>query len=336
MGDGATTNRVVFMGSCPFALSILQAVAERFSVVGVFTAPPKPKGRGHTICQTCVHDYADSLGIPVFTPSTFRHDDGVNDLKALNPDVVVVASYGLLLPQRVLDIPVWGCVNVHPSLLPRWRGASPLVQPLLAGDDETGVAIMVMDAGMDTGPVLRQTRVPIPPRTTIATLTQILAQQGANVLCNVLPDYLSGCLKPVPQSSEGVTYAPKITKDMGRLDWSDSAWMLLRKIDAFQPWPGTWGMIGGQKISIIQADASIVNDGDSGAHPREDRVRNDGDKFGLASGGCVSPTIVPWGKSWAIVCGQHSVLIPKQVRSSNGKTMDAEAFLRGHRDDLFP
>ncbi len=339
MGNGALTMpRVVFMGSCPFALSILQALVEKFFVVGVFTAPPKPKGRGHIIHQTCVHEYADSVGIPVFTPSTFRHDDAVNDLKTLNPHVAVVASYGLLLPQRVLDIPALGCVNVHPSILPRWRGASPLVQPLLAGDDETGVAIMVMDAGMDTGPVLQQTRIPIPPRTTIAALTQIVAQQGAEVLCQVLPQYLSGHLKPVPQSPDGVTYAPKITKEMGHLDWSDSAWNLLRKIDALQPWPGTWGMIGGQAIGFLRADAGTVNDGasDSGANPGKGIIRDDGGNFGLGSGGGVSlGTIVPWEKSWAIVCGQNTLLIPKHVRSTNGKTMDAEAFLRGHREILF-
>lgn len=313
--------RVVFMGSCPFALCILQALVGEFSIVGVFTAPPKPKGRGNVIHRTCVHDYADSLGIPVLTPSTFRHDDGVNDLKALNPDVAVVASYGLLLPQRVLDIPALGCVNVHPSILPRWRGASPLVQPLLAGDDETGVAIMVMDAGMDTGPVLHQTRMPIAPRTTIAALTQILSQQGAAVLCQVLPQYLSGHLKPVPQSPDGATYAPKITKDMGHLDWSDSAWNILRKIDALQPWPGTFGLIGGQTIGFLQADGG---DGTS------DLGRT------ALDASVPTGTIVPWGKSWAIVCGQNTLLIPKQIRSTNGKTMDAEAFLRGHRDDLFP
>ncbi len=391
VGDAAMA-RVVFMGSCPFALCILQALIKEFSVVGVFTAPPKPKGRGHIVHPTCVHDYADSVGIPVFTPSTFRHEDGVNDLKALKPDVAVVASYGLLLPQRVLDIPVLGCVNVHPSILPRWRGASPLVQPLLAGDGETGVAIMVMDAGMDTGPVLQQTRVLIPPRTTTAALTQMLAQQGAEVLCQVLPPYLSGHVHPIPQSTDGITYAPKITKEMGQLDWSNSAWTLLRKIDALQPWPGTFGVIGGQIIGFLQADAvggrvpidqnndpddtrcvqtKDVEGGDGTSNPSKDASspggtidQTAGDNQGRFSNGCSGSdsdnggiysnnradgtedkdllemtgfapgTVVRWKKSWAVVCGQETLFVPQTIRSANGKSMDARAFLQGHREVL--
>lgn len=306
--------RVVFMGSCPFSLRIFQRLAQEYSVIGVFTAPPKPKGRGHAIQRTCVHDYAVSLDIPVFTPSSFRNEDALSDLRNLQPDVAVVASYGLLLPQKVLDVPFWGCVNVHPSILPRWRGASPLIYPLLMGDSETGVAIMLMDSGMDTGPVLTQTRMTIPVRTTLAALTEILAKEGAEVLCRVLPKYISGAIHPIPQSHEGIILAPKITKEMGNLDWCDSAWNLLRKIDALQPWPGTWGTIMGQKLTILQADA------------QEHSVSSS------VSG--VTGTVVPWNKSWAIICGQNTILIPTLIRSASGKVMDGAAFLQGHRSLL--
>jgi methionyl-tRNA formyltransferase len=301
--------RVVFMGSCPFALSILTRLQKDFPICGVFTAPPRPKGRGHQVQPTCVHQYAESMGWPVFTPKTFKDSGAIDDLQQLQPTVAVVASYGLLLPQKVLDIPLAGCVNVHPSILPRWRGASPLIYPILTGDQETGVAIMVMDAGMDTGPVLIQTRMPIPPRMTSLELSHVLAEVGGDTLCQVLPEYVSGQLQPKAQTSEGFTLAPKIHKEMGLLDWHDSAEVLLRKIDALHPWPGTWGMIGGEKISILQAQAD-----NGSAH----------------SAGAIGE-IVPLGQAWGVQCGEGTVLIPSQIRAPNGKIMDAGAFMRGYK-----
>jgi methionyl-tRNA formyltransferase len=353
-----TTLRLVFMGSCGFALRIVQRIQQDFPICGVFTAPPRPKGRGYAIQRTCVHDYAESMGWPVWTPATFKDESAVADLRNLNPTVVIVASYGLLLPQCVLDIPRAGCVNVHPSILPRWRGASPLVYPILTGDTETGVAIMVMDSGMDTGPVLVQKYLPIVGRMTTAVLAEQLANMGAAALCKVLPDYLKGRLIPIPQSPEGGTLAPKIQKEMGLLNWSESAWTLLRKIDALQPWPGTWGMINGQKVTILQADA--VNCPGSGntaqdciqpftmgsdVNPNDSNIKNSGAKhpehsmvgslgalgnFNGANLFDTVGTIVSCGQFWAIVCGERTLLCPTQLRSSRGKIMDAAAFRRGH------
>lgn len=303
---------MVFMGSCPFALRILQRLEKKFPIHGVFTAPPKPKGRGHVLTQTCVHDHAQSQGIPVYTPSSLRGDAVLAELKKLNPTVIVVASYGLLLPQSVLDLPRAGCVNVHPSILPRWRGASPLVYPLLMGESETGVALMRMDAGMDTGPILIQKRMNIPPRTTLADLSLTLAHMGGEALCEVLPDYLSGRIQPQPQATEGMTLAPKIHKEMGFLTWADSAFDLLRKIDALQPWPGTWGGIRDANLRFLQADAAEY------------------------SGPETVGSVVPWQRSWAVVCGSKSVFIPTLLRSPQGKTMDGETFMRGHSSLLFP
>ena len=194
-----------------------------------------------------------------------------------------------------------------------------MVYPVLMGDSETGVAIMVMDSGMDTGPVLIQKRIPLLPRTSVATLTTDLAHLGAEALCQALPLYLSGTLKPIPQAQEGVTLAPKIKKEMGQLDWLDSAWYLLRKIDALQPWPGTWGGIGGQNIGILAADAKTIENS----------------MVGIPTGPSSIGTIAPWEKSWAIVCGQNTLLIPKKVRSIHGKIMDGPAFLQGYRSLLW-
>jgi len=304
------TCRIVFMGSCPFALRILQRVMQDFPICGVFTAPPRPKGRGYTVQRTCVHDYAESNGIAVYTPTTFKDPQALENLQHLDPTIAIVASYGLLLPQSVLDIPKAGCINVHPSILPRWRGASPLVYPILMGEKETGVAIMVMDAGMDTGPILHQSYVPIVPRMTTESLSQQLSLLGGDALCAVLPQYLAGEIKAVPQGAEGVRLAPKIQKEMGYLDWSLPAWALLRKIDALQPWPGTWGFFGQDTMAILGADCA--------------------DYAGTESQG----SAILWEKSWAVVCGQKTVLIPQLVRSPHGKIMDAAMFMRGYRSLL--
>jgi methionyl-tRNA formyltransferase len=277
------------------------------------------------------------MGWPVFTPKTFKDTQAILDLKNLDASVAVVASYGLLLPQNVLDIPTAGCINVHPSILPRWRGASPLIYPILMGDKETGVAIMVMDAGMDTGPILIQKIIPITPGTTTTDLAHQLAQIGGNALCQVLPDYLSGQLKPAPQGDFGITLAPKISKDMGFLDCRNDAHQLVRKINALQPWPGTWVLVGGEKVVILKASARDIPEQhltrarDNGHSPSKEYLENAPKEQATTP---QDHRTIPWEQSWALVCGQNTLLIPISVRAQTGKIMDAAAFMRGHRSLL--
>jgi methionyl-tRNA formyltransferase len=247
--------RVVFMGTPGFALPSLQALVDGgFEVVGVYSQPPRPKGRGYEVTLSPVHELALSLGLPVFTPPSLRTPEAQEELKALAPQVIVVAAYGLILPQSVLDIPSHGCINVHGSLLPRWRGAAPIQRALLTGDAQTGVAIMHMEAGLDTGPVYEMASCAITDQDTAPSLQDKLSSLGAHTLVKVLRQvHAETCPSPTPQPEEGVTYAHKLTHEEGIIQWSDTAQEIDRALRALNPWPGTFTYHGKDRLKILEA-----------------------------------------------------------------------------------
>lgn len=245
--------KIVFMGSPDFALSVLQALYENYPVVGVVSQPDRAAGRGRELKPPPVKTLALELGIPVIQPEKLRQPEALEQLRAWSPDVIVVAAFGQILRQDVLDLPPFGCINVHASLLPRWRGAAPINAVILHGDEETGVTIMKMDAGLDTGPILSQRSVRIEPDETAGSLFEKLSRLGADLLLAALPAYLSGEIVPRPQPEEGVTYAPTLKKEEGRLDFSRPAKELERKVRAFNPWPGAYFEWDGVLLKVHRA-----------------------------------------------------------------------------------
>ena len=248
--------RIVFAGTPDFAVPSLRAAARHNEVVAVYTQPDRPAGRGRGLAASPVKREAVARGIPVMQPETLRGSQAQQDLRDLAPDLVVVVAYGLILPRRVLEIPTHGCWNVHASLLPRWRGAAPIQRASPAGDAETGVCLMRMEAGLDTGPVLLEQATPIGPDETGGQLHDRLAEMGAQVLEDGLGLLRAGLL-PVPwiQPEEGVTYAHKLDKAEARLDWSRPAIELARTVRAFNPWPVAEAMVAGERLRIHGAIA---------------------------------------------------------------------------------
>ena len=242
--------RIIFMGTPPFAVPALNAlVAAGHQVVAVYTRAPQPANRGKALAKSAVHLAAEALGIPVHTPRTLRDADEQAGFAALNADVAVVAAYGLILPQAVLDAPAKGCINIHASLLPRWRGAAPIQRTILAGDTETGVTIMRMEAGLDTGPMILRGVTPTAGKTAGA-LTAELADMGAALTIEALAGPLAG----TPQPADGVTLAPKISKAEARLDFTLPAAALERAVRAYNPAPGAFCEIGGERLKILAAE----------------------------------------------------------------------------------
>ncbi len=247
--------RLAFFGSAMFGVPILAALRDAgHAVAAVYTQPPRPAGRGHELKRPPVQIYAESHGLPVRTPETLRDPDQQRRFAELELDVAVVAAYGLILPEPILTTPRLGCLNVHASLLPRWRGAAPIERAILAGDSETGITIMQMDAGLDTGPVLLTARVPITSETTARDLHDGLADIGARLLVQAVAGVMAGRLTPKPQPNDGVTYAAKLARQEGRLEWRSSAVHLERTVRALNPQPGVWFERGGERIKVLQAD----------------------------------------------------------------------------------
>jgi methionyl-tRNA formyltransferase len=233
-------HRIVFMGSPEFAVPALEALAAHYRLVGVVTQPDRPAGRWGTLKPPAVKAAALRLDIPVIQPEKLRDPEALDHLRAWAPDLIVVAAFGQILRPEALGLPKWGCINIHGSLLPRGRGAAPIQAAILAGDKETGITIMKMDPGVDTGPMLSQRVIPILPEDTAGRLFEKLAPIGAELLIETLPRYLSGELQPKPQPTEGVTDAPMLKKEDGRLDFTQPAALLERRVRAFNTWPGTW------------------------------------------------------------------------------------------------
>ena len=257
--------RIAFMGTPPFAVPTLAALhAAGHEIVAVYTQPPRPAQRGKKLQQSAVHLWAEAHGLPVRSPKSLRTEEAQGEFAALDLDVAVVAAYGLILPQAILDAPREGCLNVHGSILPRWRGAAPVQRAILAGDTETGVTIMQMDAGLDTGGMRMIGRTPVAGKTA-GELTDELAAMGAALMVEVLAD-LSAC-PPVPQPDDGATYAAKIDKSEARLDFLVSAPQTERQIRAFNPVPGAFFELEGERYKILAADVVHPADTVAGAAP---------------------------------------------------------------------
>lgn len=297
--------RVVFMGSPDFALPALQALHDHFNVVGVVTQPDRPAGRGRVLRPPDVKVLAQSLGLPIIQPPSLKKEEALQQLKTWAPDVIVVAAYGQILRENVLTLPAFGCVNVHASLLPRWRGAAP-VQASVLYDDVTGVTIMKMDKGLDTGPILSQKSIPIPADMTTGDLFERLAKMGASLLAETLPGYLSGEIKPRPQDEEQATYASRLNKEDGQLDFNQPAAFLARQVRAYNPWPGTYQFVNDTRIKVYQAHADEAEQAQPGER-----------------------TIVDGLPAWGTISG---VLILDEVQAAGKSRVSGQAFLHGQKD----
>ena len=288
--------RIIFMGSPDFAVPSLEAlVAAGHDVAAVYSQPPRPAGRGKGERKTAVHARAEVLGIEVRTPKSLRNAEEQEGFAALGADIAVVAAYGLILPRPVLDAPRLGCVNVHASLLPRWRGAAPIQRAILAGDEVTGVTIMQMEEGLDTGPMLLKRELSIERKNAGQVLEEV-AELGAETLLEWINDPAAG----EPQPEAGVTYAAKIDKAEARIDWSRSADEIERQVRAFAPAPGAWFEVNGERIKLLEADVA-----DTGGAPGE-----------------------VLDERLTIACGQGSILPLKVQRAGRGAMAPGE-LLRG-------
>jgi methionyl-tRNA formyltransferase len=289
------------MGSPDFAVPALRALhGAGHAIAAVYCQPPKPAHRGQRETRCAVHVAAEALGLPVRTPARLRRDEAEHAaFAALDLDAAVVAAYGLILPKPMLDAPRRGCLNIHASLLPRWRGAAPIQAAILAGDDRTGVTIMRMDEGLDTGPMLLAEAVPIGPETTASTLHDTLAALGARLILRALAENPPA----VPQPDEGVTYAPKLTREDGRIDWSRDAAAIDRQVRALNPWPGTHTRHGEEVLKVLDAA------------PLPERTE------------APPGTVLEAGR---VACGGGTVLRLTRLQRAGRAPQEIDAFLRGY------
>ena len=301
--------RVVFMGTPDYAVPALaEVVSAGHEVACVYSQPPRRSGRGQRERPSPVHAYADELGLPVRTPATLKDEAARATFAALDADVGIVVAYGLILPQAVLDAPTHGCLNLHGSLLPRWRGAAPIQRAIMAGDAQTGVQLMQMEAGLDTGPVLMSETVPIGPETTYGSLSETLSRVGADLLPSGLAALERGALTPVPQSEDGVTYARKITPEEARVDWTRPAGELDRHVRGLSPVPGAW--------TTLERDGAPV------------RLK----LLMSAAGGRADAgpgTVVPDEGGLAVACGDGRVLRVTRAQRPGARAQAADELLRG-------
>ncbi len=279
------------MGSPEFALPSLRLLAASGQVVGVVTQPDRAAGRGRGLTPPPVKTLALELGLPVLQPEKLRQPEALQALRLLEPELIVVAAFGQILRPEVLDLPRHGCLNVHASLLPRWRGAAPIHAALLHGDARTGVTIMRMDPGLDTGPILSQKAVDIAPAETAGELYARLAVLGAELLMDTLPGYLEGRLSPQPQPEQGITHAPMLKKEEGLLDFGRPAAELERRVRAFNPWPGAWIMWQDGMLKVHRAHAEAGS-----ALPGETLVQGSSPALGTAGGLLVLDEVQPAGR----------------------------------------
>lgn len=247
--------RIVFMGTPEFAVPVLRhLVLNDYDVAAVYTRPDKPAGRGRGLVPSPVKRLAEERSLPVVQPPSLKKPDAIAELAALKPDAIVVAAFSQILPKPVLELPKYGCINIHPSLLPRHRGAAPIPSSILAGDGFTGVSIMLMDEGLDTGPVLAQVQIPVMDSDTTGSLTLKLSLIAAHLLQDVLPSLAAGKIKPAPQDDTVATYSATIAKTDGEIDWRQPAVDIWRRVRAFQPWPGCCTRWQGKLLKVIEAE----------------------------------------------------------------------------------
>jgi len=302
--------RIVFMGTPELARVILEALLHQtaFTLCGVVTQPDRPKGRALRLQPSPVKDLAIRTGLPVLQPSRSREEGFLVELRQLQPELIAVAAFGQILPKSILDLPRFGCLNVHTSLLPRYRGAAPIQWSILNGDSETGVTITKMDTGLDTGDIVAQRTTLIEPADNAQTLHDSLAQLGADLLARTIPEYVAGRIQPRPQPSVGVSHAPKIKKEDGRIDWSLAATAIMNRIRAFTPWPGAFTFLPAQpQLQLLKIwDAAVVN---LRGAPGQVLLA---DKSGIVVG-----------------CAQQSLRIISLQREG-GRRMSASDFIAGH------
>ncbi|EMH0547199.1 methionyl-tRNA formyltransferase [Enterobacter hormaechei] len=309
----STSLRIIFAGTPDFAARHLDALLKSgHQIVGVFTQPDRPAGRGKKLMPGPVKVLAETHGLPVFQPASLRPEENQKLVADLNADVMVVVAYGLILPKAVLDMPRLGCVNVHGSLLPRWRGAAPIQRALWAGDAETGVTIMKMDVGLDTGDMLYKLACPITAEDTSATLYDKLADLGPQGLIETLQQLADNTVTPEVQDEAQVTYAEKLSKEEARIDWSLSAAQLERCIRAFNPWPMSWLMIDEQPVKVWKA--SVIN-GNASAEPG---------------------TIIDASKNGIQVATGEGVLNLESLQPAGKKAMSAQDLLNSRREWFIP
>jgi methionyl-tRNA formyltransferase len=295
------------MGTPDFAVPSLQRLIEAFEVVAVVTQPDRPSGRGRKVVSSPIKEVAEAAGLTILQPKTLKDPAAVAQLEALAPDVIVVAAFGQILRTNILQLPPHGCINVHASLLPRWRGAAPIAAAIRAGDTETGITIMKMDEGLDTGPMLSQRAIPIRADHNGETLTNDLSELGADLLLDTLPDWLAGQITPEPQNDSLATLAPRIKKEAGEIDWSQHAAEIERLVRAFYPWPSTftsWQNTPLKIISVTSTERTAPTDG-------------------LTPG-----TVIREGNEVLVVTGK-GLLILDQIQPASKRPMAAADFVRG-------
>jgi methionyl-tRNA formyltransferase len=300
--------KIIFMGTPEFAAFALQELLDSGAISGnrilaAYSQPPRPAGRGQKLTPSPIQKLAEAHGIPVHTPLNFKSAEEIEILRAYKADIAVVAAYGMLLPKTVLESFPYGCINIHPSLLPRWRGAAPLQRTLMAGDSHTAVAIMQMEEGLDTGPILLQHHYDIPEGTTAAELHDTLGQIGAKLLIEALEGIAKGSITPTPQAEEGVTYARKIRKEEARIHWQRPARELLHHIHGLSPFPGAYFLHEGEHYKILKAELVSASDSHAPGTVLDERL--------------------------AIACGAGS-LRPTLIQRAGKKALPLEEFLRGN------
>jgi methionyl-tRNA formyltransferase len=294
------------MGTPQFAVQPLRALAaDGHEIAGVVTRIDKPAGRGKVMTSPPVKRAAEDMGLDVFQPRRVREPEFISLLRKINPDVIVVAAYGQILPEEILTLPVFGCINIHASLLPAYRGAAPINWAIIRGEQETGDTIMRMDAGMDTGAILMQESVPIGPHDTAGSLTEKLSALGAKLITRALPLIASGTLVPIPQDGSKATLAPLLKKEDGRIEWTFSATDIHNRIRGLSPWPGAFSALDRKMVKIIASEA-VIGSGEPGMLYEKDRTTLE---VGCGSGMLRIVSLQPEGK----------------------KVMSAAEFLRGHR-----
>ena len=293
------------MGTPDFGVPTFEhLIASGLQIVGVYTQSDRPSGRGKKTRKSPVKVLAETRGLPVFQPETLSTNDSRAEMEFLKPDVAVVAAYGLILPKWTLDLPTYGVLNVHPSLLPRHRGPAPVANAILEGDDESGVTVMLVEPRVDSGPILRSVRVPIGPRDTTGALTERLAEMGGRLLVETLRGWTRGLLEPIVQDDALATYSRKAAREDGEIDWDLPAVEIDRRIRAYAPWPGSFTKWIGRRLKILEAE------------PVEGEVGE--------------PGLVTKGMGGVVVQTGQGQLRLKKVQMEGSRGMNVEAFLAGH------
>lgn len=300
---------IIFMGTPEFAKTALEAIHNAgHNVISVFSQPPKPVGRKQILQKSPVHEYAEQNGIPVYTPKSLRKGNTAEIIKELNPDVIVVAAYGFIIPESILDTPKYGCINIHASVLPRWRGAAPIQHAIMVGDDKTGITVMKMDQGMDTGDIISIGEVNIENNATYGSLVQDLSALGSKMIVETLTDLENSLNNAYVQPSDGVTIAGKITKEMEQIDWNRTAQEIERNIRAFHPAPSMWSIVNGIRMKILKTE--VIDNIYSGVYEPGTIINED----------------------FIVACGMNTYLKIVELQPAGKLIMSAQAFINGHKN----